>query len=621
MNVDTIESTEHTNTTTTNPEDTNPMININIDMFVSGIKLNANETFRRISGETRYETSYEIADALKKELGVRKFNNIVIASGTNFPDALSGSYFAIQKDAPILLVNENYIDHVVDYIKSNLRASGTVYILGGTAAIPYTLEESLENYNVKRLAGDNRYETNLEILSEVEILDTEIVVCTGFGYADSISASAIGKPILLVGSELTDSQKEFLSRSTYQFTIIGGQAAVNENVEIELKCYGTVERLGGNDRYETSVLVAERFFDNPKSVMLAYSKNFPDGLCGGPLAYASNAPILLISSCHEKAADEYATEYNITNGVVFGGEAIITYDSANIVFTDAVYTGHNYHTTTIDATTGWSGYDYYECSNCGYSYQNNITSQLSSDSWPKGYKDDTCTIVIYREWFEHAYVYAAHLVFSDYTRFGTECANGQYNKGYETTSHAAQRLGAIFAVNGCYSAPKLDYTVVRGGTIWNGSGRNLWIPAIYSYKNGLLLSAWESGGTPGIAGKNVDDLVADGKVTDTFCFGPPGLQNGVITDTATSGSRAQRTFIGTNGNAGDIWVCVSDGRKNDGESSGLLGNQCMRYLVSKGCIFGVNLDGGGSSAMYFDGQVLNSAKDNERAVVDFVYFK
>ena len=86
-------------------------------------------------------------------------------------------------------------------------------------------------------------------------------------------------------------------------------------------------------------------------------------------------------------------------------------------------------------------------------------------------------------------------------------------------------------------------------------------------------------------------------------------------------SRAQRTFIGTNGDAGDIWLFVSDGRKNDGKSSGLTYKQCARYMQSKGCTFGVPLDGGGSSTMVWKGQVLNAAKGNQRAVVDFVYFK
>jgi hypothetical protein len=54
--------------------------------------------------------------------------------------------------------------------------------------------------------------------------------------------------------------------------------------------------------------------------------------------------------------------------------------------------------------------------------------------WPKVYSDGTCTITIYKEWYEDAYVYAAHLQFTDYKRFGTDCAKGVYNSGYETTS-------------------------------------------------------------------------------------------------------------------------------------------------------------------------------------------
>lgn len=143
---------------------------------------------------------------------------------------------------------------------------------------------------------------------------------------------------------------------------------------------------------------------------------------------------------------------------------------------------------------------------------------------------------------------------------------------------------------------------------------------MYSNQNGLLQSAWETGGTEGIAGVNIDSLVESGLVTDTFCFGPPILVNGSVT-TGSDGSCAQRTFIGTNGNPGDIWIVVSEGRNADGESAGLTYSQCARLLGEKGCIFGVPLDGGGSSTMVFQGKVLNSAKAGQRSVVDFVCFK
>ena len=79
--------------------------------------------------------------------------------------------------------------------------------------------------------------------------------------------------------------------------------------------------------------------------------------------------------------------------------------------------------------------------------------------------------------------------------------------------------------------------------------------------------------------------------------------------------------MGTNGKAGDIWLCVSDGRYNDGESAGLTYLECGQYLQTKGCTFTLPLDGGGSSTMVFEGEVLNAEKGHERAVVDFVYFR
>ena len=293
--------------------------------------------------------------------------------------------------------------------------------------------------------------------------------------------------------------------------------------------------------------------------------------------------------------------------------------------TDALILGSLAYAESVQRTgvgnKGWSRVIYNGMEAYVYaSYLSTTNPAQDTTGYPKTYSDATCDITITKEWYEDAWCYIAHLQFTDYTRFGTDCANGEYDDGFETTSHAASRLDAIFAVNGCYSAPYLNYTVVRGGELCNGSGKNLWCPAVYSSHNGLLQSAWETGGTEGIAGANVDSLVESGLVTDTFCFGPPILVNGTVTAGSDS-SRAQRTFIGTNGNPGDIWIVVSEGRNADGESAGLTYSQCARLLGEKGCIFGVPLDGGGSSTMVFQGKILNSAKAGQRSVVDFVYFK
>ena len=73
----------------------------------------------RVFGADRYATAFKAADTLKAELGVEKFQNVIVASGTGFADALAGSYLAAQKNAPILLVRGANVNDVKNYIKSN----------------------------------------------------------------------------------------------------------------------------------------------------------------------------------------------------------------------------------------------------------------------------------------------------------------------------------------------------------------------------------------------------------------------------------------------------------------------------------------------------------------------
>ena len=67
-------------------------------------------------------------------------------------------------------------------------------------------------------------------------------------------------------------------------------------------------------------------------------------------------------------------------------------------------------------------------------------------------------------------------------------------------------------------------------------------------------------------------------------------------------------------------MLVIDGRR-PGHSLGVDMLELTNIMLKYGAYNASNLDGGGSSTMYFNGKVLNAAKGNERAVVDFVYFK
>ena len=74
--------------------------------------------------------------------------------------------------------------------------------------MPESMDKAMSDLNVKRLAGANRFDTNTEILKEVGVPSGEtVLVCTGADFADCLSGSAVGKPIMLVYKKLTDAQK------------------------------------------------------------------------------------------------------------------------------------------------------------------------------------------------------------------------------------------------------------------------------------------------------------------------------------------------------------------------------------------------------------------------------
>lgn len=219
-------------------------------------------------------------------------------------------------------------------LKDNLVEGGVVYILGGYAAVSQKLDTLLSDYNVKRLAGDDRYETNLLILEEAGITNgSDILVCTALEFADSLSASAVGMPILLVSDDLSNSQKNFLqSISGCKYTLIGGTSAIGNTLMNELNLYGQTVRLAGSNRFETSIKVAETFFVNVDNISLTYAMDFPDGLCGGPLAYIKKSPMILTMSENEAEASKYVKTNNINKVLILGGNRVISLESLDKIF-------------------------------------------------------------------------------------------------------------------------------------------------------------------------------------------------------------------------------------------------------------------------------------------------
>ncbi|MBP3384242.1 MAG: cell wall-binding repeat-containing protein [Firmicutes bacterium] len=292
------------------------------------VLFNGGET-ARFAGNDRYQTALVSADALKLQNRLTHFENIIVASGSNYPDALAGSYLAKAKEAPILLVGTDTAsqEKTAEYITENLKKDGTVYILGGTVAVAADFESKLtaENIRTERLAGNDRYATNIAILKAAGVEKTDILICSGGGFADSLSGSAVGLPVLLVGSKVTADQQSYLDTlDVEKMYLIGGENAVNGNIETYLKTKYSLKRLAGKNRYETSAMIAEEFFPKVQTAVTAYGLNFPDGLSGGPLAMALEAPMILITDSECAEASAYVKNSGVERVAIMGGTTLIS---------------------------------------------------------------------------------------------------------------------------------------------------------------------------------------------------------------------------------------------------------------------------------------------------------
>jgi len=287
----------------------------------------------RISGVDRYETAINIA-----YWGFDLPRNIILATGQDFPDALAAGPLSVQLRAPILLTRNNQIPESVKELISYSKVKN-VTIIGGTDVITQDIENYLKNVmglNVERIAGSNRFETATKIADRlVNVYGQKVAyVVNGRNYPDALSITPVaakeGAPILLTESDSIP-QSTLNKVSNYdEFFVIGGTNAVSENIVNKL---GTVTRISGNNRYETSAKVAEYYnhlFGQSYSGNITTGTNFADALAGAPFAALHGGPLLLTPSnyLHEDAKN-YFEKYDTIWFSIFGGNNAVSEDVEN----------------------------------------------------------------------------------------------------------------------------------------------------------------------------------------------------------------------------------------------------------------------------------------------------
>lgn len=240
---------------------------------------------------------------------------------------------------------------------------------------------------------------------------------------------------------------------------------------------------------------------------------------------------------------------------------------------------------------------------------------------PTSYVSDELTVELTTVRWNDTDVHVADVTFTDPAALQTAFARGSYGRNVTAaTSETAQDVDAVLAVNGDnYGARQTGY-VIRGGVLYRDTAA----------KNQEDLVIWADGSATIIRESDVTaaELLSRG-AQEVFSFGPGLVSDGEITvseedEVGRAKASNPRTAIGWL-DTGHVVLVVSDGRTGDNEGLSLY--ELAAFMHSLGVETAYNLDGGGSSTMVFNGEVINTPTggrgghgSGERAVTDILYF-
>lgn len=265
-------------------------------------------TTSRLAGNDRFSTASAVARDTFPQA-----DTAYVASGRDYPDALSASALAGSTIGPLLLVEPNSVPATTSDTLAALQVKNVV-VLGGTTAVSSGVVDTLDNtYSVTRVAGVNRYSTSAAIARAVSARTggigavnsrRTVIVASGENFADALAAGPVANyaalPVLLTrrGDLPAETNEALTQVGAESVIIVGGTDAVSDAVSASIAAKGiTVSRLAGTTRQSTSVAIADFAVDllgfDGAHAELARGDVFADALSGGPHGGQQAGPILL----------------------------------------------------------------------------------------------------------------------------------------------------------------------------------------------------------------------------------------------------------------------------------------------------------------------------------------
>lgn len=289
----------------------------------------------RVAGNNRYET----AAALSREGWPAGADTVLLATGLNWPDALASAPLAGSLDAPLLLAADSELPGATALELARL-APDEIVVLGGEGAIPSEIASlaagaaGIDSSMVRRIAGDDRYETAALIAGEVGVgADGRVIVVNGGVAADAVSVAPwAGRnrvPVLLaLPAGLPEAAERFRTdagdawRSTI---VVGGTERIRDSLAYSLP---SATRISGVNRYATNVAVLERLDTGTTRYYVSNGEAPSDNLTSGALGAKTGRATLLVKP---RTLDDRTrlfienNEWRISAWTMVGGEAILPY--------------------------------------------------------------------------------------------------------------------------------------------------------------------------------------------------------------------------------------------------------------------------------------------------------
>ncbi|ANF32111.1 hypothetical protein A0130_10885 [Leifsonia xyli] len=315
----------------------------------------SNPTTARLAGSDRFDTSAVIsANTLTPTSRFDPgLDTVFVASGLNFPDALSTVPVAASLSAPLLLVKGDEVPASVAGELSRLHPRRIV-VVGGPAIISDSVLRRLRDFvgspsDVVRVAGADRFATS-RALTEFGFPHGTgtMLLASAWTFPDALSAGAAASAkrggVLLVDGRLRSPDVETVTQlkrsSVTSVEIVGGPAAISPGFAEGLTAAGfSVTRVSGTDRFATSVAVTDDAFPGVRlaadgaigalhlseTAVVASGLNFPDALAGAALAGKVGAPLLLAATgCVPPDALRAMQEIGAQQAIVIGGTATLS---------------------------------------------------------------------------------------------------------------------------------------------------------------------------------------------------------------------------------------------------------------------------------------------------------